>query len=504
MEKNPRMQLVRIASFALLVCSLAVPRGGMASAASASSLRPDALAPGAVPSGSAPLGSLPGGQLLQLSVVLPPSRASQLQVLLHDLYTPGSPSYHQWLPHGQFSREFGPTASQLDAVQSWLHGVGLTQTSVSDFSIQVTGTASQIASALGTSFERYRTPSGHEGYEAQQVPRVPVSLAGGQIDSILGLNTVTTFQPQITTVPSARPFGSGALQPHASIPNATGVGACSAARATAGSSYYTLDTLGSDYGIGSLVDNGQNGHGQTLGLYELASSSTGDVAAYKSCFGLTDPVSTSTVDGGGGPTGGGGTEEADADIEQAATQAPQASLVSYEGPNTGTGAYDTWSAIVSADVAREVSTSWGICEPLAASDGFIPSFSTLFEEAAAQGQTVLAASGDSGSEGCYPDGGSTALEVDYPASDPWVTAVGGTELLAPGNEVAWTGSGAGSPGTSRIPVGSRSCGTGPQPATAAGWTVGRHLTSLPMPEWEWSSTTVVPGPWSVGRVWRRR
>ena len=84
-----------------------------------------------------------------------------------------------------------------------------------------------------------------------------------------------------------------------------------------------------------------------------------------------------------------------------------------------------------------ISTSWGECEPLASEDGDLSSFPTLFEEAAAQGQTVVAAAGDSGSEGCFAQNGSTSLEVDYPASDEDVTTVGGTELFSPSDEVTW-------------------------------------------------------------------
>ena len=50
---------------------------------------------------------------------------------------------------------------------------------------------------------------------------------------------------------------------------------------------------------------------------------------------------------------------------------------------------------------------------------------------------MVAASGDSGSEDCISQDASTSLEVDYPASDEDVTAVGGTELFSPSNEVTW-------------------------------------------------------------------
>ena len=320
---------------------------------------------------------------------------------------------------------------------SWLHGVGLNQTTVSGFAVKVSATTSQVSSALSTPFERYQTPTGHQGYLAQRAPLVPHSSATGQVSAILGLNTVTTLQSQSTSTPSAS-AGLGVLQPHAD-----GLTACSAAQTAAAPGYYTLDRLGAAYGVGSLLSDGQNGHGETVGLYEPASSSSADIATYESCLGLTNPVSVAAVDGGGGAVGGMGTAEADTDIEQVATQAPDSSIISYEGPNSGTGPYDTRNAIVKADAAQVISTSWGNCEPIASSEGDIPSFSTLFEEAAAQGQTVLAASGDSGSEDCYPSNASTTLEVDYPASDPWVTGVGGTDLYGPGDEVAWTGGGGG-------------------------------------------------------------
>jgi hypothetical protein len=384
------------------------------------------------------VGALGATETIQLNVVLPPRNEGQLQALLRGLYSPGSPDYHQWLRPGQFVEQFGPSGSQTDAVESWLHGVGLTDTGVSGFAVRVTAKASQVDEALGTSFEKYRTRSGHVGYLAQKTPLVPEALADGQVAAILGLDTVSTFQSQSTLSPATRQSPNVAQQP-----DADGLTPCSAAQSAAAPGYYTLDALGAAYGFGSLLSDGQNGHGKTIAVYELGSSSSSDVSTYENCFGLSNPVSAVSADGGGGAVGGGGTVEADADIEQAATQAPGASLISYEAPNTDAGAYDDWETIVTADAASVVSTSWGICEPFAVEDAEIPSYSTLFEQAATQGQTVLAASGDSGSEDCYQSDNSTALEVDYPASDPWVTGVGGTDLYGPGDEVAWPEGGGG-------------------------------------------------------------
>ncbi len=67
---------------------------------------------------------------------------------------------------------------------------------------------------------------------------------------------------------------------------------------------------------------------------------------------------------------------------------------------------------------------------------YIQAESSIFQQAVAQGQTVVAAAGDEGSEDCYhfPSSNDTRLQVDDPAGQPWVTGVGGTTLdaLGPG------------------------------------------------------------------------
>ena len=94
----------------------------------------------------------------------------------------------------------------------------------------------------------------------------------------------------------------------------------------------------------------------------------------------------------GGPTARSGVGEADVDIEEVTGLAPQVHILVYQGPNTSTGGYDTYSSIVTQDTARVVSTSWGLCEPFEGS-AEAQAENTLFEEAAVQGQSVLAASG---------------------------------------------------------------------------------------------------------------
>jgi kumamolisin len=75
-----------------------------------------------------------------------------------------------------------------------------------------------------------------------------------------------------------------------------------------------------------------------------------------------------------------------------------------------------------------ISTSWGLCEPFLGTSN-ANAENTLFQEAAVQGQSVFAASGDSGAQDCLPaKRNATAPAVDDPASQPFVTGVGGTKL----------------------------------------------------------------------------
>ena len=126
-----------------------------------------------------------------------------------------------------------------------------------------------------------------------------------------------------------------------------------------------------------------------------------------------------------------GSGEAALDVELASFNAPSASLLVYEAPNDNDAqALDLFNAIASQDAAQVVTTSWGNCEQFINSSdpNYIPNESQIFQRMAMQGQTMIAASGDSGSEDCFPDDGATGLAVDDPGSQPDVVSAGGTSL----------------------------------------------------------------------------
>ena len=185
-----------------------------------------------------------------------------------------------------------------------------------------------------------------------------------------------------------------------------------------------------------------------IALYELEPNDPADIAAFQACYGTHTPVSYVSVDGGAGRGAGGG--EAALDIENTIGLAPGATVLVYQGPNSnsgapGSGPYDIFSSIINQDRAQVVSVSWGECEAaLGASDAAAEN--TLFQQATVQGQSVVAAAGDSGAQDCDLPGAvpRTHTAVDDPASQPYVTGVGGTSLTAlgpPPTETVWNNPG---------------------------------------------------------------
>ncbi|MGO9342830.1 MAG: hypothetical protein ACLP6E_09970, partial [Acidimicrobiales bacterium] len=220
---------------------------------------------------------------------------------------------------------------------------------------------------------------------------------------------------------------------------------------------YTANQLASAYDFSALYDDNDLGSRQTVAIFELEPNETSDISAYQTCYGTSASVIYTQEDGGAGT--GYGSGEAALDIEDVIGVAPDAAVDVYQAPNDETGLYDNYSAIVSADTAKVVSTSWGLCEPIVEDEesGLLGEENTLFEDAASQGQSVFAAAGDDGSTACYPANGSDSLSVSDPASQPYVTAVGGTTLSdigPPPTQTVWNDSdvdgGAGGGGISEI------------------------------------------------------
>jgi subtilase family serine protease len=401
-----------------------------------------------LPAGTRLVGAVPRGQALHVTVALAPRTPAALAQYAHAVSDPASRLFHRFLTPARFVARFAPTRAQVDAVLASLRRRGLSPGPVSAdrLAIPIEGSAAVIERAFSVSLAEVRLPNGSRGVVSVSPPAIDAPVAG-LVQSVVGLDSLSSPTPVSARRPVAtRPAASsrGAVAPQAAT---GGPDACATARADAPSnSAYTSDQIASAYEFSGLLRGGDKGRGVTVAVYELEPDAPSDIATYQSCYGTHASVKYVKVDGGAGS--GAGSGEAALDIEQLIGLAPRSRLLVYQGPNSdsgspGAGPYDVYNAIVSQDRASVVSTSWGVCEPLQGQSA-ADAENTLFEEAALQGQTVLAASGDSGSEGYYgsplPD---PQLAVEDPASQPFVTGVGGTSLTRlgpPPSESTWNDS----------------------------------------------------------------
>ncbi|HLI59846.1 MAG TPA: S53 family peptidase [Solirubrobacteraceae bacterium] len=407
----------------------------------------------AVPAGATIRGALAPSAPVQLTVALAPSDPAALAGYAQQVSDPSSPLYRHYLSVAQFAARFGAGAAEVASVRSALTQAGVSVGAVASngLSLSASGTAAEIDDAFGTALERVTLPDGTSAYADVTNPTLPAAAAAA-VQAVAGLDTLPAAAPQgLRRAPAAS--ARAAARPR-STTSAAGPSSCSSENAAGG---YTAAEIGSAYGMDGQWNAGNLGAGSTVALVELAPYHASDVSSYQTCDGTSAQVSNIAVDGGAANCWRSGPNydpecglEDVLDIEDVAGLAPGATIDVYEGPNTIAGLLDVYRAIVQAD-APIVSTSWGACEA-AAGTSLLSAENTLFEEAAVQGEAVFAAAGDNGADDC----GNGTRSVDDPASQPYVTGVGGTTMTSssPGiPETVWNdssyGGGAGGGGVSR-------------------------------------------------------
>jgi hypothetical protein len=411
-----------------------------------------------VPVGAVAKGTVAPRLRLHVTVTLKPRNPAALNAYAEAVSTPGSRSYRQYLTPSQFGRRFGATAAEVRAVRRSLRAQGLDPGSVTpgSLSIPVFATAARLERALRISLRRLALPGRRTAVAANAAPAVQASAAGA-VQAVVGLDTVSAPHPLLarpglsvgSSARSARASSAGSVGAARAHAAAAAPHPCAAAQTAATAQHaHTADQIASTYGFDGLYDAGDLGSGVTVAVYELEPVSANDIGHYQLCYGTHTSIKFISVDGGVGT--GPGTGESALDIENLIGLAPEAKVLVYDGRNSssgapGSGPFDTFRTIIDQDRAQVISVSWGECEAaLGAADAAAEH--TLFEQAAVQGQTIVAAAGDSGSEDCAfgSDLRQIQLAVDDPSSQPFVTGVGGTSLTAvgpPPTESVWNSSG---------------------------------------------------------------
>jgi subtilase family serine protease len=430
-----------------VLAGLAGTVGGAAAAAGAATAAQAQPGPGMALAGVAPplpprarlAGPEPGAVTLHVTVALRPAHPAWLDQLATRVATPDSTQFRHFLRPAQVQRRFGPPAAALARARAWLRGQHLvTQPVLADgLLLPVTGSVRRFEAAFRVKIARIRLAGGRLAWANQSAPELPSALRRW-VAAVVGLDSLHVLYPELArgAMPNQVPqltAQPGLTSGGGSVP---GPRACPAARATR--HVYTAAWLATAYKFNPLYRADDFGQRVTVALYELADYADRDIRAYDECYQVSPPIQRVRVDGGTSVAANpGGTVEATSDIEVVQAMAPQASILVYEAPASDGAAaeLDNYGKIAQQDRTQVVSTSWASCEP-ASSARLLSIESEIFQEMSVQGQSVLAAAGDDRSVDCRPAQNTKvppnpifySRQVDDPGSQPFVTAVGGTEI----------------------------------------------------------------------------
>jgi len=348
-----------------------------------------------------PTGRLPRTQRLNLVIGLPLRNQPALDDFLAQVFDPASTNYHRYLTPEQFTRQFGPTEQDYQAVMAFLQTNGFTVIGKhpNRAIFDVSGSVSDIERVFHVAMQVYRHPrEARTFYAPGTEPSVDLAVP---IRHISGLDNYSLPHPMNLKMESANQTVNAMTQ--------TGSGPVG--------TYGSAD-LRAAYVPGVSLD----GTGQTVGLLELDGYNTSDITAYESSNGLPNVALTNfLIDSFSGAAGTNNGEVA-LDIEMAIAMAPGLSrVVIYEAPNGfPTAPLDILNRMASDNLAKQISSSWAL--------GDDPNFDTDYKQFAAQGQSFFQASGD---DGAFSPG------IAEWADDTNITLVGGTTLSTTGPGGTW-------------------------------------------------------------------
>jgi len=357
-------------------------------------------------------------QRILLLLNRPPEREAALQKFLRDVHTRGSVRYHQWVTPERFGAQFGPADADIEAATGWLRtqGFDVTRVAKSRQFIEFSGTAGRLRRAFHTEIHQYDI-NGTTHYANASEISIPASLAP-MVRGVSPLNSLHA-QPHIRIAgPALYSRMTKKATPLWTIPNLFG---------TANPYAYPVapEDLAMQYDLGPLYQAGTNGSGETIGIINSSNVDLSMVNAYQQLFGMANNPTQIVIDGGDPGIVQGADTEAYLDVEVSGAMAPGATVNLYISDGNVLQDPLVLAAIraVEDNQASVLSASFGQCEANLGNAGNQFWF-LLWEQAAAQGQTVFVSSGDSGPYCNY----GPSISVSGLASTPWNIAVGGTDF----------------------------------------------------------------------------
>ena len=355
-----------------------------------------------------------------------------LQKLLDQQQDKAHENFHQWATPASFGTFFGVESSDMAKVTGWLQDSGFTVDKVATGGrfIQFSGTSGQVEKAFHTEMHSYLS-DGQTRISNATAISIPEALTP-VVHGLLRLNNFRTKK-------------SDSMIPQRAVREADGTMHLVATplETTAGGSHYVSGSdIATIYNTTPLLAKGINGTGVSIGLVEDSDIRLSDVEIYRNLFGL--PVNQpNLITLGPDPNTNSDDVEGYLDVEVAGAAAPMASIT-YAA--TGYNDFDLFdfdnsaAYLVDENATDIISVSFGVDETtlttvgnglgVAYYYGDNVFYQMLWEQAAAQGQSVFVSSGDSGPDTAAGNGATSGnvYSVNGVASTDYNVAVGGTEF----------------------------------------------------------------------------
>jgi hypothetical protein len=334
----------------------------------------------------------------------------------------------------EFAARFGVAASDVAKITSWLEQQGFWVDGVSRSKNHVTfsGMVRQVETAFGAEIHYYNVNG-----KTHFAPSADISIPAALSSLVQTVGNLSTFRPK----PHVR-LGRSATAPRPLFTSSQ-----------TGSHFLSPKDIAVIYDINPAYNAGYFGTNQAIAVVGQSEIELSDIENFQSAAGLPTKAPTMILvpNSGTAAFSSGDEAESDLDLEYSGGIAKGATIYFvYVGDSRNYSVWDSIHYAVENQVAPVISTSYGLCEAALGSSEY-SSLNATLEQAASQGQSVIAAAGDDGSTDCHGTlNGSKgeALAVDFPASSQYVTGMGGTEFpaadVASTNTTYWESASSGS------------------------------------------------------------
>jgi subtilase family serine protease len=375
--------------------------------------------------------------LERLMVVLKrsPQQETALQNLLEQLQDKNSPNFHKWLTPAQFGKQFGPADEDIQIVKNWLEGHGFQVTNIATGRtvIEFSGTSALVRQAFHTDIHKFFV-NGEEHWANTRDPQIPAALAP-VVGGIKSLNSFFKRPMHVVVRTDARAVVHQGQKPAITF--------------TDGSHALVPGDFATIYNVAPVYNANVTGSGRTIGIIGRSNINVSDVQDFRNLVGLVPANNVPTVVVNGpdpGDLGDGEELEALLDNEWGGAIGPAATVKFVVSKTTATedGVDLSELFIVDNNLTDVMSESFSLCEADLNND--INNSEVQFElqvteQAAAQGISFVAATGDAGANSCDDPNSETVatgpVSIGLPAGVPFTTAVGGTQFNSNGDDAKY-------------------------------------------------------------------